>query len=79
LDLVGRRLTLLAGPSGRAWLEAAQRLDVDAHVVEDETWRHTTGIAEGGAVLVRPDHFVAWRSIEPSGDLGGLVTRILAR
>ncbi|MGW3959697.1 FAD-dependent monooxygenase [Amycolatopsis sp. NPDC005003] len=79
LDLVGRRLTLLAGPSGRAWLEAAQKLDVDAHVVEDETWLRTTGIAGGGAVLVRPDHFVAWRSTEPSGDLGGVVARILAR
>ncbi|MDS0139699.1 MULTISPECIES: FAD-dependent monooxygenase [unclassified Amycolatopsis] len=79
LDLVGRRLTLLAGPSGRAWLEAAQRLDVDAHVVEDETWLSTTGIAEGGAVLVRPDHFVAWRSTEPAGDLGGVVAQILAR
>ncbi|MEV6875028.1 FAD-dependent monooxygenase [Amycolatopsis sp. NPDC051128] len=77
LDLVGRRLTLLTGRA--AWLEAARGLDIDAHLVEDETWLSATGIADGGAVLVRPDHFVAWRSTTASGDLGRVVDRILAR
>lgn len=78
LDLVGRRLTLLTGPSG-AWAEAAQGLDVDVHVVGDERWLAATGIAADGAVLVRPDHFIAWRSTAASGDLGDVVDRILAR
>ncbi|WP_410668913.1 FAD-dependent monooxygenase [Amycolatopsis sp. cmx-4-68] len=73
LDLVGRRLTLLTGPGGD-WSPTG---DYDVHVVEDEEWLRTTGIADGGGVLVRPDHFVAWRGT-PAG-LDRAVRQVLAR
>ncbi|WP_372668589.1 FAD-dependent monooxygenase [Amycolatopsis kentuckyensis] len=71
LDLVGRRLTLLTGPG------APPAGDFDVHVVEDEEWLRDTGIADGGAVLVRPDHFIAWRG-QPE-ELPEAVARVLAR
>ncbi|WP_408630248.1 FAD-dependent monooxygenase [Amycolatopsis mongoliensis] len=73
VDLVGRRLTLLTGPGGE-WPRTG---DFDVHVVDDEEWLRNTGIADGGAVLVRPDHFIAWRG-RPDG-LTEAVARILAR
>jgi hypothetical protein len=73
LDLVGSGLTLLTGPGGD-WPRTG---DYDVHVVEDEDWLRTTGIAGGNAVLVRPDHFIAWRG-RPDG-LAGAVAHVLAR
>ncbi|MEV7044901.1 FAD-dependent monooxygenase [Amycolatopsis sp. NPDC051061] len=61
LDLVGRGLTLLTGPG------KPPTGDFDVHVVEDEEWLRATGIADGSAVLVRPD------------EAAGAVGRILAR
>ncbi|SEF34067.1 2-polyprenyl-6-methoxyphenol hydroxylase [Amycolatopsis pretoriensis] len=71
LDLVGRRLTLFMGPG------EPPAGDFDIHVVEDEAWLRDTGIADGGAVLVRPDHFIAWRG-RPD-ELAGVVDRVLTR
>ncbi|MFF1608272.1 FAD-dependent monooxygenase [Amycolatopsis sp. NPDC058278] len=73
LDLVGRRLTLLTGP-GSDWPRTG---DFDVRVVEDEEWLRVTGIAGGGGVLVRPDHFIAWRG-QPD-EFAGVVDRVLAR
>ena len=73
LDLVGRKLTLLTGPGG----DWPRTDDFDVHVVEDDEWLRTTGISDGGAVLVRPDHFIAWRG-RPD-ELAGAVARVLAR
>jgi 2-polyprenyl-6-methoxyphenol hydroxylase-like FAD-dependent oxidoreductase len=69
IDLIGKRFTVLG--SGRAWREAAAALapvPVDAFAIGDELtdpehqWHATYGLDEGGAVLVRPDGYVAWRS-----------------
>jgi FAD binding domain-containing protein/aromatic ring hydroxylase-like protein len=73
VDLVGRKLTLLTGPGGD-WPRTG---DFDVHVVEDDEWLRATGISDGGAVLVRPDHFIAWRG-RPD-ELAGAVARVLAR
>jgi 2-polyprenyl-6-methoxyphenol hydroxylase-like FAD-dependent oxidoreductase len=78
LDLFGRSFVLLAGPDGAAWCEAAAKagkafpgLELDAHHIGGPVLRdpggHFTqayGISSGGAVLVRPDGFVAWRAKE---------------
>ena len=32
----------------------------------DGQWKKIRGINDGGAILVRPDNFVLWRSIDPS-------------
>jgi hypothetical protein len=86
LDLVDYRFTLLAGPKGGRWLEAfmqvVERLGVPAagHQLGDqltdsaETARDMLGIEDSGAVLVRPDGFVAWRA-RTMGD--GQLTQVL--
>ena len=68
LDLFGRGFTLLAGWKGAAWrhkaAEAASRTSValEAHILEEEEFPDAYGITPSGAVLVRPDGFVAWRA-----------------
>jgi len=74
LDLTGGWL-LLAGIDGEAWCEAActaardfSRLPLEALRVSSElhdpggTFAASVGISAGGALVVRPDGFVAWRS-----------------
>ena len=79
LDLFGMAFVLLAGPEGEAWCAAAADagrafpgLEVDAHQIDGPVLRdpggrfaESYGIAPGGAVLVRPDGFVAWRAKSP--------------
>jgi hypothetical protein len=68
LDLFDRGFTLLAGSKGSAWCqgaaEAASRTGVEltAHILEEEGFGQAYGITPSGAVLVRPDGFVAWRA-----------------
>ena len=71
LDLAGSRFAVLAGAEGQAWREAVAAvaaehpgIDLVADVVEDSGagFAQACGISETGAVLVRPDGFVAWRS-----------------
>lgn len=74
-DLLGRGFVLLTAPAGSAWRAAADRLEgprVANAVIGDEIreeeggdWLAAYGLREDGAVLVRPDGHVAWRS--PSG------------
>ena len=73
LDLVGTGLTLLTGPGGNAWLDAASAIapDVpfalDAYIVgaeldsRDGAFCERFGLGSDGAVLVRPDGHIAWR------------------
>jgi 2,4-dichlorophenol 6-monooxygenase len=65
------RFALLAGPEGGAWLAAVRALDdghlearqVTADVLPDlDDWLAAAGIDSDGALLVRPDQHVAWRS-----------------
>jgi 2-polyprenyl-6-methoxyphenol hydroxylase-like FAD-dependent oxidoreductase len=75
LDLFDRNFTLLAGPEGNSWCESARAagkrlaIPVDVHRVgadgltdPDGAFAAAYGIAPTGAVLVRPDGFVAWRA-----------------
>lgn len=76
IDLVGRRFVLFAGRAGMAWRDAAQRaaearqipLDVVTvgdggdYADADGTFQALYGIDDSGAVLVRPDGYVAWRA-----------------
>ena len=91
------RFLLIAGEEGQPWVEAAQALaaagqPVDAlrigHVEGDlfdarSLWARHRGISSEGAVLVRPDRFVAWRSpgaaSDPEAELGSALDAVLAR
>ncbi len=89
LDLFGRNFALLTGPEGRPWhaaaLAAADRLGVplDAHVVgatgltdPGGGFPREYGISPSGAVLVRPDGFVGWRTVD-GADVAGAPEEIL--
>ncbi|GDY30828.1 FAD-dependent monooxygenase [Gandjariella thermophila] len=74
IDLFGRGFVLLAGPSGAAWADAAAEagrrlgIDVATHRIaaaDAAGWCAAYGVGPGGASLVRPDGFVAWRSRGP--------------
>ncbi|MFO1162189.1 MAG: FAD-dependent monooxygenase [Reyranellaceae bacterium] len=75
IDIVGNGFVLMTGKDGAAWVEAARALDVKPigvgrgdYATADAAWRETYGIEESGAVLVRPDGHVGWRSASLSGD-----------
>jgi 2-polyprenyl-6-methoxyphenol hydroxylase-like FAD-dependent oxidoreductase len=73
LDLCGSGFTLLAGPRGHFWRrladEASPRgVELRVHVAgagelrdPDKGFGAAYGIEDSGAVLVRPDGYVAWR------------------
>lgn len=80
LDLFGSALTLLAAPAGGDWLEAAaavarerevpiDRYRIGAPGLQDRgAFTAAYGLAADGAVLVRPDGHVAWRSARGPAD-----------
>ena len=83
LDLFGGKLALLCGPDASDWMKAADTFDVDVYKINHPDFCQTYGITPHGAVLVRPDGFVAWRSksVEPnySAALGNALDRVLHR
>jgi 2,4-dichlorophenol 6-monooxygenase len=79
LDVVGKgQMTLLTGLAGQAWKHAAQKLDLPflRTVVVGEPgtsdpygyWHRVREVHEAGAILVRPDGYVAWRQSVPVWD-----------
>lgn len=64
------RFTLVAGAAGKAWFEAAAAIAPALHCIaigtdvddRDGAWARELGIEADGALLVRPDQHVAWRS-----------------
>jgi putative polyketide hydroxylase len=76
IDLFGTSFVLLAGRTGTAWCQAvtegasARRFPLRAFTVGIQgdlidpggSWATTYGVEQDGAVLVRPDGHVAWRT-----------------
>lgn len=97
LDLLGTGFTLFSGTAGTPWVGAADavaeslgvpidvyRVGRDADVRDVEGgWERLTGLPPDGAILVRPDDFVAWRSdalpASPEPELGHVLRQILDR
>jgi 2,4-dichlorophenol 6-monooxygenase len=96
-DLAGKgRFALFTGIAGEAWAEAAGTvaatlgIEIAAHVIGPgrefidlyEDWARAREVDEAGAVLVRPDGHVGWRSsglgADPVAELGRALTAILA-
>jgi len=79
LDLFGSAFTLLAGPGGGAWCRAAAEVErelgvpIDRYCIGGPGLRDLGGFTKAfglgteGAVLVRPDGHVAWRSTAGPG------------
>jgi 2,4-dichlorophenol 6-monooxygenase len=99
MDLVRPgQFLLIAGEDGAPWCDAARRLAATAgvplrairigHLDGDYrdprcTWLRERQITAEGALLVRPDRFVAWRSAgattNPVAELGAVLTKVLCR
>ena len=99
LDLSGRgAFTLFTGLGGEGWKQAAQDitagdtgLQVRGHSIgfrQDfmdlyRDWIKVRGVEEDGVVLVRPDHFIAWRCrsmvADPRCRLETVLSRILGK
>ncbi len=92
LDLFGTAFVLLAGPQGAPWRDAARaaasqfpKLALDVHVVgtdlrdTDGRFAAAYGLTDTGAVLVRPDGFVAWRAKSLPGDPQAALIHALAK
>jgi 2,4-dichlorophenol 6-monooxygenase len=91
-DLAGKgRFALFTGISGEAWADAAERaaaelgIELVAYVVGPgrehidlyDDWARTREVTEAGAVLVRPDAHVGWRSHDLPADPAAELTRVL--
>jgi 2,4-dichlorophenol 6-monooxygenase len=96
-DLAGTAtgFALLTGPEGTAWCEAAAQVAekysipvVTARIGTggdyadaDGRWAAVREITDAGAILVRPDNHVAWRSMggseNPAGALASAISRIV--
>ncbi|HEX9352887.1 MAG TPA: hypothetical protein VF933_03575 [Streptosporangiaceae bacterium] len=88
----------MAGEDGQAWCEAALQLAAETGLPLDAvrighldgdlydprcTWLRHRQITSDGAILVRPDRFIAWRhqtrTSDPRAALADALSQILAR
>jgi 2-polyprenyl-6-methoxyphenol hydroxylase-like FAD-dependent oxidoreductase len=90
LDLFGESFVLLAGPQGKAWCAAGRMvakqvadLDLDCYRVgadlsdPEGRFEPAYGLSAAGAVLIRPDGFVAWRANAMGDDPHATIARAL--
>jgi 2-polyprenyl-6-methoxyphenol hydroxylase-like FAD-dependent oxidoreductase len=87
--LPANAFTLLSGPKGQVWSSATQALGLVHHVFGEDCidpeadWQMLTGLADEGAVLVRPDGHIAARldggAADATAHLTALMSRLLAR
>jgi len=84
---------LITGPGGAGWrtaaAEAAREFAVPVTVARigagdgyrdaEGTWAKVSGLTDAGAVLVRPDNHIAWRSDGAAGSPGEALTAAFAQ
>jgi 2-polyprenyl-6-methoxyphenol hydroxylase-like FAD-dependent oxidoreductase len=80
IDLVGGEFALFTGPEAQAWADAAAAAAREAGVACSAfpmgDAYEAVGISPSGAVLVRPDTVVGWRSAGPSASPGATMARV---
>ncbi|KIV76891.1 hypothetical protein PV11_08740 [Exophiala sideris] len=98
IDLAGHgQFCLITGIGGEKWIDAAQKVsqqygvEIKAYSIGwgqeyvdvYRDWERRREIEEDGCILVRPDRFVAWRSMKLSDDcdqkLGEVMKAVLGR
>jgi putative polyketide hydroxylase len=95
MDFAGTGFALITGPDAAGWAAAARAvaeatgLPLTAHRAGADfadpggAFAATAGIGADGALLVRPDNFVAWRGTgpypDPAAHLHDLLTTVLQR
>jgi 2,4-dichlorophenol 6-monooxygenase len=80
------RFTLITGPDGSAWADAAATIKTPPirclvagsdFIDSDGQWAKVCEIQSDGALLIRPDQHVAWRSVSGQADSARALTRAL--
>lgn len=91
LSLFEKTMVLLAGTEGGAWvdgaIQAANGVPLDTWRIgpggdfedPDGNWLSTYGIEPSGALLIRPDGHVAWRSQAGNNDPTGTIKGVLGQ
>ncbi|QMU78173.1 FAD-dependent oxidoreductase [Streptacidiphilus sp. PB12-B1b] len=93
IDLFWDSYVLLTDSAGSEWAAAATRtakelgVPLKTHEVgpeselqpQDRDWHTAYGVGPGGAVLVRPDAIVTWRSAGPAEDPAAVLAEAVAR
>ena len=93
LDLFGKRFVLIAGEYGDEWCDAAPKaasligVKLEAYraspagelVCAKGEWESASWISGRGAILIRPDGFIAWRMWDKPDDLQQKLTAVLKR
>lgn len=93
LDLFEKDFVLLIGPDGQPWRNAAQaiaeslpfplivyRIAEDGDLVDPNNgWQHGYNMTGSGAVLIRPDGHVTWRSQAMVADPKELLIKVFDR
>jgi putative polyketide hydroxylase len=87
LDLLGTGFTILTGDQrwrpAAASASSALGVPIATHCIRTDEWAEVTGLAREGALLVRPDDFVGWRSdklpADPEAELRHALSAILCR
>jgi hypothetical protein len=85
LDLAGDGFVLLVGPQADAWAQAADGAELAVICVggpgglgdPDGAFPEAYGITPTGAVLVRPDGYIAWRATGAGGASAQALTEAL--
>lgn len=92
-DLVGAAngFALLTGPTGTGWAEAAREVAEkfsvpltvarigDGAEYTDDGWADVREVGDDGAVLVRPDNHVAWRSMSATEHPEAVLAQVFAQ
>ena len=93
LDLFGKNFCVLAAADGGPWCDAARaaaadlglpldayRIDRQGTDVSDPEGRFADayGLPSSGAVIVRPDGFVAWRAKDAGGASKATMSKLLS-
>ncbi|MGE3273911.1 MAG: FAD-dependent monooxygenase [Vicinamibacterales bacterium] len=92
-DLFGAGFVLLTGAGGRPWAEAVRKLSrrsgppLTCQTIgtgcalgdSGRQWPARYGVRDAGAVLVRPDGFVAWRTPDATAAAESMLTNVLRR
>ncbi|MGC4792881.1 FAD-dependent oxidoreductase [Micromonospora saelicesensis] len=91
IDVLTEGWTLATAPGDDAWLAAAEAVSAETglpikaltagpggDLADDGSWLASCGVGPGGALLVRPDGIVAFRSAGPVDDKAQTLTAALA-
>ena len=85
IDLVGNSFVLLTAARGKEWSEAANHLANDYPVrletmtIDDTGFMSAYDLDEDGAVLIRPDGYIGWRSRSKTNDPSRTLREAMAR